>query len=70
MQQFTNLSYMARVKRDAVDLEKISSKAVAWSPFSQEYSLGDIVSGVVTDEGVDVATCTKISLSDAKQCTK
>ena len=70
MQQFTNLSYMTRMKGDAADQEKISSKAVAWSPFSPEYSLVDIDTGVATDEGVNVATCTEMSVSDAKQCTK
>ena len=70
MQQLTNLSYMTRMKRDAAGLKKISSKAVAWSPFSSEYSLGDFVTGVVTDKGVNVATCTKMSPSDEKQCTK
>ena len=60
MQQFTNLSYMTRMKRDAADLGKISYKEDVWSPVSPEYSLGDIVSGVMTDEPVNVATCTKM----------
>ena len=47
---------------DAADLVKISSKAVARSPFSPEYSPRDIATGVVADEGVDVAMCTKMSL--------
>ena len=61
MQQFTNLSYTtttkqhkdspeARMKRDVIDLEKISSKPVMLSPFSPDSSLGDLVTGVVTDE--------------------
>ena len=61
---------MARLKRDAADVEKISYKAVALSHFSPEYSLGDIVTGVVTDEGGNVATCMKMRLSDAKECHK
>ncbi|KAJ8364405.1 hypothetical protein SKAU_G00132360 [Synaphobranchus kaupii] len=53
MQEFTNLSYTtseqhkdlteARMKRDAADLEKISSKLAIWSPFSPDSSLRNIV---------------------------
>ena len=64
MQEFTNLSYStseqhkdlteARMKRDATDLEEISAKLVAWSPFSPDSSLRNVVTGVVADEGVNV----------------
>ncbi len=64
MQEFTNLSYTtseqhkdlteARMKRDAADVEKISSKLVGWSPFLPDPSLRNIVTGVVPEEGVNV----------------
>ena len=64
MQEFTNLSYKtseqhkdlteARMKRDAADLEKISSKLVVWSPFSPDSALRNVVTGVVAEEGVNV----------------
>ena len=64
MQEFTNLSYTtteqqkksteARKKRDAVDLEDINSKLEAWSPFSPDPSLRNVVTGVVAEEVVNV----------------
>ena len=42
------------MKRDATDLEEISAKLVAWSPFSPDSSLKNVVTGVVADEGVNV----------------
>ena len=64
MQEFTNLSYTtneqhkesteARKKRDAVDLEEINSKPEAWSPFSTDPSLRNVVTGVVAEEAVNV----------------
>ena len=62
MQEFTNLSYSiseqhkdlteARMKRDATDLEEISAKLVAWSPFSPDSLLRNVVIGAVADDGV------------------
>ena len=64
MQEFTNQTYTtseqrkdsmeARMKRDAADLEKISSKLVIWSPFSPDSSLRNVVTGVVAEDGVNV----------------
>ena len=63
MQEFTNQTYTtseqhkdsteARMKRDAADLEKITSKLAIWSPFSPESSLRNVVS-VVAEDGVNV----------------
>ena len=56
MQEFTNLSYTTteqhkdftevRKKRDAVELEEINSKHEAWSPFSPDLSLRNVVTGL------------------------
>ena len=64
MQEFTNLSYStseqhkeltsARMSRDLLDLQKISSKLIGCSPFSPEPSLRNIVNGVVAHELVNV----------------
>ena len=64
MQEFTNLSHTtteqrkesteAKKKRDAVDLEEINSKRGAWSPFSPDPSLRNVVTGVVAEEAVNV----------------
>ena len=65
MQEFTNQTYttseqhidstQARMKRDAADLEKITSKlATIWSPFSPDSSLRNVVTGVVAEDGVNV----------------
>ena len=39
----------ARMKRDAADLEKITSKLAIWSPFSTDSSLRNVVTGVVAE---------------------
>src|SRR6218665_2890499 len=64
MSEFTNLSYStseqhkeltsARMSRDLLDLQKISSKLIGCSPFSPEPSLRNIVNGVVAHELVSV----------------
>ena len=64
MQEFTNQTYTtseqhkdsteARMKRDAADLEKITSKLAIWSPFSPDSSLRNVVTGVVAEDGVNV----------------
>src|SRR6218665_2057520 len=64
MKEFTNLSYStseqhkeltsARMSRDLLDLQKISSKLIGCSPFSPEPSLRNIVNGVVAYELVNV----------------
>src|SRR6218665_2881329 len=64
MQEFTSLSYStseqhkeltsARMSRDLLDLQKISSKLIGCSPFSPELSLRNIVNGVVAHELVSV----------------
>ena len=42
------------MKSDSVDLDNISSKSVVLSPVSPDSSLRDLVSGVVTGEGVNL----------------
>ena len=42
------------MKRDAADLEKITSKLAIWSPFSPDSSLRNVVTGVVAEDGVNV----------------
>ena len=59
----------ARTKWNSTDLEKIRPEPVVWYPFSPEYSLEDIASVCVTDEGVHVHENESV-LSDTKQCTK
>ena len=64
MQEFTNISYTtteqhkesteARKKGDAVDLEEINSKLEAWSPFSPDDSLRNVVTGAVAEAAVNV----------------
>ena len=64
MQEFTNISYTTterqnestegRKKRDTVDLEEINSKLEAWSLFSPDPSLRNVVTGVVAEEAVNV----------------
>ena len=42
------------MKRDAADLEKITSKLAIWSPFSPDSPLRNVVTGVVAEDGVNV----------------
>ena len=64
MQDFNNLSYttseqhkesmQSRIKRDYSDQAKIYSKFVAFSPFSPDASLRNIINGVVAKDNVNV----------------
>ena len=64
MQDFTDLTYttspqhkdstLARIKRDASDLEKIRIKLAACSPFTSDSTLRNIVNGIVAGPDVNV----------------
>ena len=64
MQDFNDLTYAtseqhkeatpARIERDAADLSKISTKLNAFSPFSSDPSLRNIITGVVAQEDINV----------------
>ena len=64
MQDFNNLSYttseqhkesmQSRIKRDYSDQAKMYSKFVAFSPFSPDASLRNIINGVVAKDNVNV----------------
>ena len=64
MQELNSLSYTTseqhkdltkpRMKRDTLDLEKISTKLTSSSPFSEDPSLRNIVNGVVANDNVNV----------------
>ena len=45
---------LLKQRRKGVDLEEINSKLEAWSPFSPDPSLRNVVTGVVAEEAVNV----------------
>ena len=64
MQDFSKLTYAtndqhkeatgARIERDASDLSKISTKLNAFSPFSSDPTLRNIINGIVANEDINM----------------
>ena len=64
MQDFNDVTYAtseqhieatgARIERDASDLSKLSTKLTAFSPFSSDPTLRNIINGIVANEDVNV----------------
>ena len=64
MQVFNDLTYTtseqhkestgARIERDRSDLTKISTKLNAFSPFSSDLALSNILNGIVANEDINV----------------
>ena len=83
MQKLNSLSYTtceqhkdlskARLKRDNMDLEKLKTKLTSYSPFSEDPSLRNIITGVVANPNVNVVEFESVgrSITEAMigQCT-